>query len=642
MTAWPYTHRISRLILCGVLVCAMAVISLPAAEGGDPRYDLKILKDRVRGSEPKSKSAATPIGNGTEQPVLAGPILPPVSVPSPGMMLGQTPVEEQHLASQGRQVARQPGSNFVHFTWIDSCWICLDPWPNLSSQNVYACYDIAQDVLIPEFPSPHLWPDYGFAGGPRLDVDSDNLAHVVFHMYPDFGSETYSLWHVYFPIEGTADILLPEELPLLIPFPPSTVFPDIAVAANAGVHKDNANDVLHVIATSPADESGAPPHIIAYWRYDYSNPDWPAPVIIDSTDIIGYVIDAADGTDQVAVAFHTSFDPSFNGLNNIAIRESQTGGAGWLSGNELGDDTRTIITNYTDPATPGPQAYVHISIAYDHDANLHLVWDEQRRANLSEQVAIKHWSSATQSISTVARGYYPNNGNWEFNLNLAKITLGVGDGSTMCTSYGPNEDFLYVTYSKHCGETPEERGDTAVTGRCNSELYLVMSPDGGSHWSKPANLTNTKTPNCNALNADSVCVSEDWATIGRDVSDVDIFYIADLNPGPYDAATGERINVAMYLRLPGGTTDDPLFCPGCHCPCHGDPNCDAIINVFDVVAAVDAAFRSVPCEEYLLCAVCDSDINCDGMVNVFDVVTFVDVAFRAGDPVLLICDPCSM
>jgi hypothetical protein len=68
-----------------------------------------------------------------------------------------------------------------------------------------------------------------------------------------------------------------------------------------------------------------------------------------------------------------------------------------------------------------------------------------------------------------------------------------------------------------------------------------------------------------------------------------------------------------------------------------------VINVFDVVKAVDVAFRAggsafwpncipslaVPCE----------DVNCDGVVNVFDVVILVDIAFRSGSPDR-ICDPC--
>ena len=85
---------------------------------------------------------------------------------------------------------------------------------------------------------------------------------------------------------------------------------------------------------------------------------------------------------------------------------------------------------------------------------------------------------------------------------------------------------------------------------------------------------------------------------------------------------------------------------GCECDCHGDPVCDLVVNVFDVVQCVDEAFRGgapvtdpdPSCE-----ATSDNDVapsgTCDGVVNVFDVVSMVDVAFRGGSATQF-CDPC--
>jgi subtilisin family serine protease len=81
---------------------------------------------------------------------------------------------------------------------------------------------------------------------------------------------------------------------------------------------------------------------------------------------------------------------------------------------------------------------------------------------------------------------------------------------------------------------------------------------------------------------------------------------------------------------------------GCFCPCQGDPVCDSVTNVFDVVKSVDVAFRSGP---PLIDESCfphpsgRTDANCDSVTNVFDVVKFVDVAFRSAPAVF--CDPCS-
>jgi len=80
----------------------------------------------------------------------------------------------------------------------------------------------------------------------------------------------------------------------------------------------------------------------------------------------------------------------------------------------------------------------------------------------------------------------------------------------------------------------------------------------------------------------------------------------------------------------------------CYCACHADPSCDAITNVFDVIAAVDVAFRSAAPTFDLECPKARTDATCDDLTNVFDVIKFVDVAFRSVDPLVAFCDPCSL
>ena len=83
-----------------------------------------------------------------------------------------------------------------------------------------------------------------------------------------------------------------------------------------------------------------------------------------------------------------------------------------------------------------------------------------------------------------------------------------------------------------------------------------------------------------------------------------------------------------------------ILTPPCDCPCHADPVCDAISDVFDVVAAVDVAFRASPGVFDPACPNERTDVTCDGLTNVFDVIRFVDVAFRSVDPATAFCDPC--
>ena len=396
------------------------------------------------------------------------------------------------------------------------------------------------------------------SGYASLAVDDSNRAHIAFHQRQD-PSFPYHAWRIYMPISGNS-LHLDDELSN----PPASgdvLWPQIAVSRNAG------SDVIHEIAV---DNTNAAGRRIYYWQNAGST--WRGPVVIDSTDVVGYVI-AADGSrDRVAIVLHTNWEPQFGGLRNIAYYESQTEGLGWLDGSELGASYKHTITNYTDP--DGLQAWAHISTAYDHAGTLQIVWDEQRVANKTADVAIRHWNTQRNTIRTVALGYWPSPcscSNW--NLNLAKITLGIGDGGTFCPGgAGSNLNDLYVLYTRFAGPTEAEQNDHSLLGYYNGELYLNVSNDGGMTWSPPSNLTNTKTPNCypglpDTLTGlpkypDSVCRSENWATIGQDVSDIDIFYISDVEAGAWPAGESPmHINRAMYLRLPGHTTNAPSVCP---------------------------------------------------------------------------------
>ncbi|HUU46216.1 MAG TPA: S8 family peptidase [Acidobacteriota bacterium] len=81
---------------------------------------------------------------------------------------------------------------------------------------------------------------------------------------------------------------------------------------------------------------------------------------------------------------------------------------------------------------------------------------------------------------------------------------------------------------------------------------------------------------------------------------------------------------------------------GCLCLCQGDPQCDSVTNVLDVVWAVEVAFRG---GSSLIDDACyphpggRTDVNCDGYTDVLDVVTIVGVAFR-GQPANY-CAPCA-
>lgn len=96
---------------------------------------------------------------------------------------------------------------------------------------------------------------------------------------------------------------------------------------------------------------------------------------------------------------------------------------------------------------------------------------------------------------------------------------------------------------------------------------------------------------------------------------------------------------ASYATCP------PLCVSTCLCPCHGDPVCDSVPNVQDVVATVNVAFRGAAPTFDPTCVQGNpaerTDLNCDGVTTVQDVVRMVNVAFRGADPSTQICDPCA-
>ena len=89
---------------------------------------------------------------------------------------------------------------------------------------------------------------------------------------------------------------------------------------------------------------------------------------------------------------------------------------------------------------------------------------------------------------------------------------------------------------------------------------ITSSNTGGNTWSPPINLTDTKSPECTSRHTDSVCSSEAWATIARDISDINITYIRYFEAGYFGEAPWS-MNRFMYLSFPGGGTDAEYVCP---------------------------------------------------------------------------------
>jgi hypothetical protein len=501
--------------------------------------------------------------------------------PSPGLALGATTWDVQQDYSGGYQTARLAGNDCVHF-----CWMACDRFPqDVSANDRYVAYN--------SFTISTITINQGYGGmfislGPMaragytgLDVDDQNLAHIALHQRQD-PSLPYHCWRINMPVACNS-LHVDDELGGTPTKCVETLWPRVAAARDAV-----AGDSLAIHEIGIENVNNCSPGRIYYWRN--KGGVWKGPVCIDSSEFTSYVIADCPINNKVAIALHP-YDG--NALLNVAYHESNTAGFGLLNGSELGPSSRHYITNYTDPS--GPQAWPELSTTYDNNGVLHIVYLQQKLANNSERTTIYHWNNSRNTSRPVALSEYDGlTGASAFNLNLSKVTVGIGDGSSLCSTGAgdeANNNYVYVTYIKFAGETPAEQADISVGGYWNGELYLAVSNSLGNTWSPPSNLSNTKTPNCNPGLADtltgippkpdSVCRSEHWATIGRAVSDVDIFFISDKDAGAavYGEGTWQQ-NPVHYLRLPKGT--------------HAQYVCPVIAPVFEatLTAAAECEYHS--------------------------------------------------
>lgn len=92
--------------------------------------------------------------------------------------------------------------------------------------------------------------------------------------------------------------------------------------------------------------------------------------------------------------------------------------------------------------------------------------------------------------------------------------------------------------------------------------------------------------------------------------------------------------------------EDPR-CGGvrCGCPCQGDPECDGVADVLDIVRVIDRAFRAYETVNGYSCTTPTcvdglTDVDCSGTTDIVDVVRLISVAIRGQNPLQNFCQPC--
>ncbi|MEW5701556.1 MAG: hypothetical protein AB1792_04935 [Candidatus Zixiibacteriota bacterium] len=244
-------------------------------------------------------------------------------------------------------------------------------------------------------------------------------------------------------------------------------------------------------------------------------------------------------------------------------------------------------------------------------------------------------------------------------IDISAITLPLDIRTVTGGAYIANSLVLSVPPANRVGASPVGQGSGA------KQYYAT--PSGTSCSGPTANSYQTPAPTVDFVSPDGVLWS--YTSLAQPPNDVlaagadppgtanasfILTFDVTMNPGTFEIDTG-CVAPGNHLQFVGGAACEtpqirvPSFTKGtitvaCHCPCLGDPYCDTITNVQDVVATTDVAFRGKAPTFDPLCGSGNpaqrTDLDCSGFCNVQDVVRMADVAFRGYDPATRICNPC--
>jgi len=194
----------------------------------------------------------------------------------------------------------------------------------------------------------------------------------------------------------------------------------------------------------------------------------------------------------------------------------------------------TDFENSAHPNSDSLRAFEDISLLYDEEENLHLLYtctgyiDVGSHHKTTPGSKIYHYSDAsgfTYITGELSGGVIP----FENRRMYDRPSL----------SYSQSTDELYAIWNQF-----DDWSDTSSAGFVNGEVWGAFSEDGGASWSAPVNITATESPGANPGD----CLSEDYPSITRETEDtLRIAYILDREPG---VNLGEYPSDVIYHKAP--------------------------------------------------------------------------------------------
>jgi hypothetical protein len=207
-----------------------------------------------------------------------------------------------------------------------------------------------------------------------------------------------------------------------------------------------------------------------------------------------------------------------------------------------------------------------VSIIFDNDDYVHVVWDEGTYSPDSctgnsvsswAMSDIYHWSERTGEINPVLSAYpnYPSHpspggdaNNPRYFESSARPSLSVGPDGTLYCIWQQYFGELWWRASRDESDTSIIFYDVSTGAFANNEIFLTYSSDNGRTWKGPVDVSNTYTPQCAA----GSCKSELDATLTKISNDkIHLFWVEDRDPGIAINSYGEYTNNPVkYVSIP--------------------------------------------------------------------------------------------
>jgi hypothetical protein len=492
--------------------------------------------------------------------------------PDPGVVViqldqwGMTFYDEQQVGSMGRMIAVGPGGH-RHVVFHET----QGPFgPAFPRYVTYNCKDPLDAWLGP------TWIDGGpdiNAGYPQMLVMHDGREIILYHRTegtPTWWS-TLAVGDEGFIGQGYFTNLY--DLPDKHDDTQTGDYPGMWPKGCIVYDAETDTDYIHIVTTESAPGAGDN-RSIAYQRCVFQgdnlvcispgglgpytrvpnvagNPDDEI-AVFDFTGTFSAVAVSSPVSHKMAIVYTKPEEGGITKLeegatdNDVYYIESTNNGVDWLNGTPW-PPTIYNVTDYEYECQE--RAFTDVAACYDYNDNLHIVWNScyyDPDSPTSNKANLMHWCDTSplgfDNATLVAPDYWGGTDPGTWNRNICKMSIAAKD--PIYHPGGEPDDSVFL----FCNWTQFDPGDTSLAGYGNGDIYASVSPNAGTTWTRPYNLTGTHTPDC----APGECLSEHWSSLAENIYDGDLHieYVCDRDAGAIVQDEGSWTdNSMMYMHV---------------------------------------------------------------------------------------------